>query len=54
MIPDYENHTLTIKLHSLSTPKANQAVKELCNFLNQTETRFPLTNLKLIYETVAI
>jgi hypothetical protein len=54
MIPDYANHTLTIKLHSLSTPRANQAVKKLCNFLNQTETSFPLTNLKLIYETVAI
>ncbi|MDP3914197.1 MAG: hypothetical protein Q8R96_10730, partial [Bacteroidota bacterium] len=54
MIPDYENHTLTIKLHSLSTPRANQAVKELCSFLNQTETRFPLTNLRLVYETVAL
>jgi hypothetical protein len=54
MIPDYKNHALTIRLHSLSTPRANQAVKELCNFLNQTETCFPLTNLKLIYETVAL
>ncbi|MDP3916326.1 MAG: hypothetical protein Q8R96_21580, partial [Bacteroidota bacterium] len=54
MIPDNKNHTLTIKLHSLSTPRANQAVKELCNFLNQTETHFPLTNLKLVYETVAL
>ena len=25
MIPDYKNHTLPIKLHSLSTPRANQA-----------------------------
>ncbi|MDO9039821.1 MAG: hypothetical protein Q7U65_00435 [Bacteroidota bacterium] len=54
MIPDYKNHTLTIKLHSLSTPRANQAVKDLCAFLNQTETRFPLTNLRLVYETVAL
>lgn len=54
MIPDYKNHKLTIKLHSLSTPRANQAVKDLCNFLNQTETHFPLTNLKLVYETVAL
>ncbi|MDP3912964.1 MAG: hypothetical protein Q8R96_04405, partial [Bacteroidota bacterium] len=54
MIPDYKNHTLTIKLHSLSTPRANQAVIELCSFLNQTETHFPLTNLKLVYETVAL
>lgn len=54
IIPDYKNHTLTIKLHSLSTPRANQVVKDLCAFLNQTETHFPLTNLKLVYETVAL
>lgn len=54
IIPDYKNHTLTIKLHSLSTPRANQAVKDLCAFLNQTETHFPLTNLRLVYETVAL
>ena len=54
MIPDYQNRKLTIRLHSLSTPRANQAVKGLCDFLNQTETLFPYTNLRLIYETVAI
>ena len=54
MIPDYENKKLTIKLHSMSTPRANQAVKELCSFLNQTQTCFPLTNLRLVYETVAL
>lgn len=54
IIPDYKNHTLTIKLHSLSTPRANQAVKDLCDFLNQTETHFPLTNLRLVYKTVAL
>jgi len=54
MIPDYENKKLTIKLHSLSTPRANQAVIKLCAFLNQTETLFPYTNLRLIYETVAV
>ena len=54
MIPDFENSNLTIQLHSLSTPRANQAVKELCLFLNQTETRFPFTNLRLIYKTVAV
>lgn len=53
MIPDYENHKLIIRLHSLSTPRANQAVKELCALLNQTETFFPYTNLLLIYETLA-
>ncbi|MBU1901539.1 hypothetical protein KKG82_04195 [Patescibacteria group bacterium] len=54
MIPDYENKKLTIRLHSLSTPRANRAAIELCSFLNQTETSFPFTNLKLVYETVAL
>lgn len=54
MIPDYGNKILTIKLHSLSTPRANQAVKELCSFLNQTETCFPFTDLRMVYETVAV
>ena len=53
MIPDYANKKLVIRLHSLSTPRANQAVKELCSVLNETETFFPLTNLMLVYETVA-
>ena len=54
MIPDYENKKLIIRLHSLSTPRANQAIKELCSFLNQTETCFPFTDLVLVYETVAV
>jgi hypothetical protein len=54
MIPDYKNNKLTVRLHSLSTPRANKAVKELCTFLNQTETCFPYTNLILNYETIAV
>lgn len=54
LVPDYKNKSLIIRLHSLSTPRANEAVKKLCQFLNQTETYYPFTNLKLIYETVAV
>jgi len=50
LIPDYSNKTLTVRLHSLSTPRANQVAKKLCNFLNETETIYPDTNLKLIYK----
>lgn len=53
MIPDYQNNTLTIRLHSLSTPRANQAAKKLCEFLTQTQTLFPKSKLRLIYESVA-
>jgi hypothetical protein len=54
MIPDYENNILTVRLHSLSTPRANEVVKKSCVFLNQTETCFPHTNLIMNYETVAL
>ena len=52
LIPDYGNNTLTVRLHTLSTPRANHAVMELCKILNDTETVYPNTNLKLVYEMV--
>ena len=53
LIPDYINNKLTVRLHSLSTPRANLAVKELSDRLNQTQTYYPFTNLMLNYETAA-
>lgn len=52
LIPDYMNNTLTVKLHSLSTPRANYAVQKICKTLNETETIYPTTNLKVIFKTV--
>jgi hypothetical protein len=54
LIPDYTNKTLTVRLHTLSTPRANNAVRELCSVLNDTETIYPQTDLRLIYEMVSI
>ena len=54
IIPNQKNNSLTIRIHSLSTPRYNLAVKNLCVILNQTETVFPNTDLKLIYESVAV
>lgn len=53
IIPDHINNTLTIKLHSLNTPKANQIVTSICTILNETCTQYPGTDLRLIYKTVA-
>jgi hypothetical protein len=54
ILPDYENKTLTIVLHSLSAPRFNRAAAELAQLLNQTETIFPGTELMLIFKTSAI
>ena len=51
--PDYHTKTLNITLHSLSTPRANEVAKKLCNFLNQTETNYPGTDLLLKYNSIA-
>jgi len=50
IIPDYENNTLTINLYSLSSPRMNEAVEKICQFLNDTETIYPGTNLTLNYK----
>ncbi len=52
LMPDYQNNLLTVRLHSLSTPRANRAVEKLCKILNETETIFPNSNLRLVYKTV--
>ena len=51
ILPDYVNNTLTIKIHSLANTRANKAVDSLCALLNETETNFPDTNLKMIFKT---
>lgn len=54
MIPDYTNNTLTIVLHCLATPRDNDAARKLCHLLNETETIYPSTKLKLIFKTIAV
>jgi len=50
IIPDYKNETLTVELYSLSNPRDNKATIEVCQTLNDSEIKFPGTNLKLIYK----
>lgn len=53
LTPDYGNKTLTVTLHSLSANRFNIAAKELAILLNQTETIFPGTDLKMIFKITA-
>ena len=50
LLPDYSNKTLTVRLHHLAQLRSDQAAALLCNELNQTETVFPRTNLRMIFE----
>lgn len=42
LIPNYEDKTLTVVLHSLSAPRFNLAAAKLAEVLNQTQTIFPM------------
>ena len=53
LIPDENNQTLTVRLHSLSNANFNRAARRLADQLNQTETEYPGTSLRLQYELVS-
>jgi len=50
LIPDLQTKTLTVRLHHLTQSAHDHAVRYLCDQLNATETFFPDTDLKLVYE----
>jgi len=49
LIADYNEQTLTVKLYSLAAKRYNLAVKNIVHLLNDTETIFPGTSLKLVF-----
>ena len=54
IIPDYKENTLTIILHSLSANRFNEAANKLAELLNDIETIFPGTNLRMIFKTSSL
>jgi hypothetical protein len=53
LIPDKKNNVLNITLYSLSSNRYNQAVFNLIDILNETETIFPGTNMKMVFKSTA-
>jgi hypothetical protein len=53
LIPDKENGILNICIYSLSTNRYNQAVLHLIDILNNTESVFPGTNMKMVFKSTA-
>jgi hypothetical protein len=52
LAPDAVQQTLTVRLHRLSSAIHDAALEHLCAELTATETVFPGTDLRLIYEPV--
>jgi hypothetical protein len=49
LLPDLKTKTLTVRLHHLTQAAHDNALTYLCDELNATETRFPETDLRLVY-----
>lgn len=50
LVPDLEQKTLTVRIHPLPSRLQDAAVRHLAAELTATETKFPGTELRLIYE----
>lgn len=51
--PDEEKAVLKVSMHNMTNPRNNAYVEKVCEVLNESETTFPGTNLRLIYNLVS-
>lgn len=52
LYPDLEKQTLTVRIHRLVSHSHDTVLQHLCEELTATETVYPGTNLRLIYQPV--
>ena len=52
LLPDESTQTLTVRLHHLANHSSDEAARHLAEALNETETVYPGTNLRLVYKLV--
>jgi prepilin-type processing-associated H-X9-DG protein len=53
LLPDENAGTLTVRVHHQANRCADEVIRHLCTELNHTETIFPGTKLRLVYELVS-
>jgi len=52
LCPDQQQKTLTVRLHRLSTPAHDEVLRHFCAELTASETLFPGTELRLVFEPI--
>jgi len=52
LIPDHAKQTLTVRLHPLSASVHDRVIQALCAELTATETTFPGTGLRLVFQSL--
>jgi len=51
--PDMQNNRLTVELHNLTNQYEDELAQIICDNLNDTETTFPGTKIKILYKLVS-
>ena len=51
--PDEAKGLLEVSLHNMANPLYDKVANHLCSQLNKTETKYPGTNLRLVYKMVS-
>ncbi len=49
IIPDKKRRIMNVKFHTMSTPRANRALKQLCDVMNQELYVYPGTSTTLVF-----
>jgi len=49
IIPDKAQRIMNVKFHTMSTPRANRALKQLCDVMNQESYVYPGTRMTLVF-----
>ena len=50
LLPDPSEHTLRVRLHTMSTPRENRALHALCEILTERAACYPGTDLQMVFE----
>lgn len=53
LIPNIEEKKLTIQLHHFCNPLTDRIISKLCEYLNETETKYPGTEMVLDFKLVS-
>lgn len=53
LLPDHEKRILTVRLHQPANRCSADTIEKLCQELNATKTKYPGTDLRLVYEMVS-
>jgi hypothetical protein len=53
ILPNHQNKTLTVTIHSMSNQRFNHAVHKLLDILNESKSVFPGTDLIMVFKSTA-